>query len=83
METKHRNGVEKSLGKGHQGLLNTSYVQIHLAQEGPELQTVRVGKGLWPHACSVPVLPVQEPAWTFDLIQEAFFIPLSQVTSAE
>lgn len=34
--------------KGRQGLLNTGYSQLHLAQEGPKLQMVRAGNGLWP-----------------------------------
>lgn len=41
--------------KSHQGLLNTTAVLVHLAQEGPELQAVRIRKGLWPCACPVAV----------------------------
>lgn len=66
--------------KGHQGLLNTGYSQIYLlAQEGPELQIVRVGKGLWPHACPLPAPSVQETG--LDLVQEAPLIPSSQMGS--
>lgn len=51
-ETKHR-WVWKVIRemwpeKGHQGLLNTGYSQLHLAQESPELQMTRSGNGLWP-----------------------------------
>lgn len=66
--------------KDHQGLLSRGYLQIRLlAQEGPEQQIVRIGKGLWPHACPVPALAAEETG--LGLVQEALLIPLSQMGS--
>lgn len=45
--------------KGPSGALKYR-LQMHQAQEGPELQMARIRKGLWPHACPIPVLAIQQ-----------------------